>query len=137
MTAIFIFSKLGRMLFFFYLSIGSFPLTADLSKRIYFCMFYWLLNLTFYIQYNINILLAHCNIVNEWFCVCVFFYLQLNLFLRYCYLCRILKGRPAIHEHWVHVILMQAANRRQPKFVIEFEVRVWGPKIDPYSSMPI
>lgn len=64
-------------------------------------------------------------------------YLQLSLFLRYCYLCKILVGRLAILVHWVHVALMLAVNRRQLGFAIGYVVLVLVLRIDPYNSMPI
>lgn len=64
-------------------------------------------------------------------------YLQLNLVLLYCYLCKILINRLAIRAHSVHVVWMPAISMLPPIFATDFCRRSLMPEIDPCSSVPI
>lgn len=64
-------------------------------------------------------------------------YLQLNLVLLYCYLCKILINRLAIRAHSVHVVSMPAISMLPPIFAIDFCRRSSMPEIGPCSWVPI
>lgn len=64
-------------------------------------------------------------------------YLQLNLLLLYCYLCRRLINRLAIHVRSAHVISMPTVSMLRPIFAIDFCPLSSAPEIDPCSSVPV